>query len=158
MPVTVEIADTKSIHIRLLQFKPAWALHCFLRFKDLPYLSENAGTRESLGLRLPILIDGNYAFAERLAIEHLSKDRQTRNVNCEHSSDVHDEIPDQFSAADKIMSDHIEISLIEVYEQLESQIEATLKNGLLGLSVAAKVIGKFKSWANATAISSETNE
>jgi hypothetical protein len=158
MPITVGTADTKNIHIRLLQFKPAWALHCFLRFKDLPYLSENAGTKESLGLRLPLLIDGNYAFAERLAIEHLSKDRRTRNVGGERSPEVDDQLLDQFSTADKMMSDHIEISLIQVYEQLESQIEAATKNGLLGLSVAAKVIGKLKSWMNASAVSSDTNK
>jgi hypothetical protein len=158
MPVTVGTADTKNIHIRLLQFKPAWALHCFLRFKDLPYLSENAGSKESLGLRLPLLIDGNYAFAERLAIEHLSKDRRTRNVESEDSPEAHDQLLDQFSTADKMMSDHIEVSLIQVYEQLESQTEAETKNGLLGLSVAAKVIGKFKSWVTASAFSSDTNE
>lgn len=158
MPVSVGTADTKNIHIRLLQFKPAWALHCFLRFKDLPYLSENAGTKESLGLRLPLLIDGNYAFAERLAIEHLSKDRRTRNDDCELSPDVHDPIVDQFWTADKLMSDHIEVSLLQVYEQVESQIEAATQNELLGLSVAAKVIGKLKSWVNASAISSHSNE
>lgn len=158
MPVTVGTADAKSIHIRLLQFKPAWALHCFLRFKNLPYLSENTGTKESLGIRLPLLIDGNYAFAERLAIEHLSKDRKTRHADIESSSDVHDQVSDQFSAADKLMSDHIEISLILVYKQLETQIEAATKNGLLGLSVPAKVIGKLKSWVTACSIPSDTNE
>lgn len=147
MSPPLNIADCDEIHIRLIQFKPAWTMHCLLRFKNLPYLCDNTCSKGSLGLNVPVLIDGNYVFAERLAIEHLSMDRRARNADCEYPpSPTFDFITEQeqFFAADKVMSDHIEVALSLVYEQLESILEAQTKKRVFGLSVPAKVFGKLR--------------
>ena len=145
MPVTVVgIADGHHIQIRLLQFRPAWALHCFLRFRSLPYLTENTGSTDSLGLRVPLLIDGNYIFAERLAIEHLSSDRRAKNSNDECTTKSYESnlAERQIQAADNRMCDHIEVSLLLVYRQIESTLE---KKKTFGFSLATRTVGKLKS-------------
>jgi hypothetical protein len=158
MPVTATgIADGHHIQIRLLQFRPAWALHCFLRFKSLPYLSESTGSPESLGLRVPLLIDGNYVFAERLAIEHLSSDRRTRNSNDDFTTESYDSnlAVRQIRAAEKQMCDHIEVSVLLVYRQMESSSE---KKKTFGVSIATRTVGKLQSLLKVFDISKGTIE
>lgn len=137
-----DTADGHYIQIRLLQFRPAWALHCFLRFKSLPYLSESTGSPESLGVRVPLLIDGNYVFAERLAIEHLSSDRRTSNLNNEYTTESYDSDVRQILTAEKRMCDHVEVSLLLVYQQMVSSLE---KQKTFGVSLATRTVGKLKS-------------
>ena len=159
MATPVSIANNSDIHIRLLQFKPAWALHCLLRFKNLPYLCENTCSQNSLGLRVPLLVDGNFVFAERLAIEHLNMDRRTRNDECEYPIpnispfDSQVEV-DQFMMNDRIMSNHIEVALLLVYSQLESLMEVQSKKKVHGLSVPSRIIGKMRMFSKSFDVSS----
>lgn len=44
--------------IRLLQLQPSWAIHALLRFKNLPYISEDVPTNTVLGKSVPVLSDG----------------------------------------------------------------------------------------------------
>ena len=132
--------------------------------------------RDSLGLNLPILIDGNYVFAERLAIEHLSMDRQTRNAESLYQCSSHsahfsplshlahhthenkheNNEYDQFLAADKVMTDHIEVAMLMVFRQLECVLEVEKKSTVFGLNVPAKVIGKLRSYFKSFDLSSDT--
>ena len=158
MSASLNVADCSEIHIRLVQFKPAWTIHCLLRFKNLPYLCENTCSKDSLGLKVPLLIDGNFVFAERLAIEHLSMDRQTRAADGDYppnAASIFDTEHNQFLLADKIMSDHIEVALLLVHEQLESILESIAKKGVCGLSVPAIVFGKLRSFIKSFDIDSE---
>ena len=158
MPASLNVADCTEIHIRLLQFKPAWTLHCLLRFKNLPYLCENTCCKDSLGLNVPVLVDGNFVFAERLAIEHLSMDRQTRGADGDYPSNslsIFDTEHNQFLVADKIMSDHIEVALLLVNEQLESILDSEARKGICGLSVPAIVFGKLRNFIKSFDIASE---
>lgn len=75
MPEIIDTTNNFDIYLRLLQFKPSWTLHCLLRFKNLPYISENTSSQEVIGLCAPVIIDGNYIFTEKLGINHLSIDR-----------------------------------------------------------------------------------
>jgi hypothetical protein len=148
-----EIANDKEVHIRLLQFKPAWALHCLLRFKNLPYLCENTAINDCMGRQVPLVIDGNYSFRERLALEHLSI-RNTGGLSdlCLITKNDH--------ISDKMMCSHIEISLLAVYEKLELLIEesnkvAFLDTRIVALSIPTKIISKLKNYFKVFDISSE---
>jgi hypothetical protein len=149
-----EVANDKEVHIRLLQFKPAWALHCLLRFKNLPYLCENTAANNCMGRQTPLVIDGNYFFSERLALEHLSI-RNTEGLGdlCLITNNDH--------TSDKMMCNHIEISLLAVYEKLELLIEesnkvAYLDTRILALSIPTKIISKLKNCFKVFDISSES--
>lgn len=43
--------------IRLVEHQPAWELHAFLRFNDIPYVSEYSPSPVALGRTLPALAD-----------------------------------------------------------------------------------------------------
>jgi hypothetical protein len=151
--VSSEMANNTEVHIRLLQFEPSWALHCLLRFKNLPYLCENTATNNCLGSRLPLIIDGNYFFTERLALEHLSI-RNTGDLSnkCSITNDDH--------VSDKMICNHIEVSLLEVYEKLELLTEernkiAYLDTRIVALSIPTKIISKFKNYVKIFDFASE---
>ena len=154
----VGTADGGDVFIRLLQFKPAWSLHCLLRFRNLPYLSENTGAKCSLGLHVPLLIDGNFLFANRLAIEHLSEDRKSRITNSAYGSNSvdNDSVHEQFLNANRLMSDHIEVALIMVYDQLLELIQNRSEKSSFGLSATTHAIGSLKSLLRKFDVSSDT--
>lgn len=153
MSISAEVANNKEVHIRLLQFKPAWALHCLLRFKNLPYLCENTATSHCLGVRVPLVVDGNYLFSERLALEHLST-KIREEFSIKYSITKNDDI------TDKMMCSYIEVSVLMVYEQLELLREesnkiAFLDTKIVGLSIPTKAIAKLKSYFKVFDISLE---
>ena len=156
--MSVVTADGEDVFIRLLQFKPAWSLHCLLRFKNLPYLAENTGAPCSLGLPGPLLIDGNFVFTNRLALEHLSEDRKSRKATDEHGSNSldSDSVNLQFFDANRLMSDHVEIALLLVYRQLLNLIEMKSEKSSFGLSVTTHAIGSIRSLLRKFDISSDT--
>lgn len=155
--MTAVVADGGDIFIRLLQFKPAWSVHCLLRFKNLPYLSENTGSSCSLGLPAPLLIDGNFVFTNRLALEHLSEDRKSRISDDEHGSNSldNDSVYMQFFDANRLMSDHIEVALLLVYQQLLNLIEIKSEKSYFGLSLTTHAIGSVRSLLRKFDISSD---
>jgi hypothetical protein len=155
----VAIANNSEIHIRLLQWKPAWAIHCLLRFRNLPYLSENTGSRSALGFHAPVIVDGNYIFGERLAIEHICTNRVTKNTARDQTSELIDtnNSKSQILAADNTLFHHIQVAVNAVYEQLES-LEQSNENHMFGLSIPTKVIGKLLSLFKIFDVSSDKPE
>ena len=106
---------------RLLQFHTAWTLHCLLRLQNVPYVVENTGSSQSIGTRLPLLIDGCALFTEREAIE-----RFVDNSN------------------DKILFNHLHTELVLVFHQLTTLNEDYQKKGManmvLGLSLPHRLM------------------
>jgi hypothetical protein len=64
--------DDGCFPIRLIEFRPAWALHALLRFRGISYVNECLPIPYSLGLQLPVIIDGNHALNGLYALEHIS--------------------------------------------------------------------------------------
>ena len=106
---------------RLLQFDTAWTLHCLLRLQNVPYVVENTGSDQSVGARLPLLIDGCSLMNERAAMEHF-----VDNSN------------------DKILLNHLHTELVLVFNQLTTLNEDYQKKGMsnmvLGLSLPHRLL------------------
>ena len=62
--------------ICITQFYPAWSLHALLRFCNFSYECNNSDINTSLGMALPHLQDGQYAYSLRMALEHIESRRQ----------------------------------------------------------------------------------
>jgi hypothetical protein len=96
-----------------------------------------------LALNLPVLIDGNFVFSGRLAVEHLSKRRE-------------DGDPTEITHDETLMLNHLDISLVLVYEQLvqilESGAEELKGKSTSKASVVSRIFGKIHNQV-ATAIS-----
>ena len=56
--------------VRLVEFRPAWALHALLRFRGITYLNENLPIPVSMGQNLPLVVDGQHLLGEGEALEH----------------------------------------------------------------------------------------
>lgn len=59
--------------MRLIQQKPSWALHAFLRFNDLRYASEYTPSFSALGRNLPIIVTGKAVVSEEESMTYLSE-------------------------------------------------------------------------------------
>jgi hypothetical protein len=122
--------------IRLLQYAPAWTLHCLLRFRKISYTCENCVSHDGLSLKLPIIVDGNFVFSERLAIEHISKLTTSGN---DGDGNNHDDLS---------LTHHLEVALIAVYNQLLIS-SADVSDGRIGtqgrkLSFITRIFGKIQ--------------
>lgn len=62
--------------ICVTQFYPAWSLHALLRFCNFSYECSNCDINTALGMALPHLQDGQFAFSLRMALEHVENRRQ----------------------------------------------------------------------------------
>jgi hypothetical protein len=60
--------------VRLVEFKPAWALHALLRFRGITYLNENLPIPASMGQTLPLVVDGQYIMGESDAMAYYGRE------------------------------------------------------------------------------------
>ena len=63
----------KSGGVRLQQFRPAWAMHALLRFRGISYRTENVSLPISMGLMLPVLVDGNHVASGWSALQYIAE-------------------------------------------------------------------------------------
>lgn len=89
--------------IRLIQYRPAWALHAFLRFLDLPYTCQNILHNAPLGfLTPPSLITGQHSFSQPLAFEYLH----------------HKVVGKEIEYESKMWTTYIEANIVSVFNEL----------------------------------------
>jgi hypothetical protein len=86
---------------RLIQQKPSWTLHAFLRFSDLKYVSEFTPSLTAIGRVLPVLIAGTNVTSETESLSYLAE-----TVNGAHSFDL-----------DSILAKSLRYTLVEAFDQ-----------------------------------------
>ena len=66
--------NSAEFFLRLVEFRPAWSVHCLLRFLGVTYLNENLPIPVSMGETLPVLVDGHHVISGESVMEHLAGD------------------------------------------------------------------------------------
>ena len=84
---------------RILQFKPAWTLHCLARMNMMNYTSENVSSICTHGIPCPVLVDGNLVLSEYFAVERLTQA--------------------QFDVTTQAFVSYLNVEVIQLYKQLE---------------------------------------
>lgn len=96
--------------MRLIQQRPSWSLHIYMRFIGIDYISENSPSKSALGRMLPILIDDTTIKHEREALEMLQIIK-SNSLNSNYSS-RHDIL------VDTIVSNYLRSTILATYSQL----------------------------------------
>ena len=118
--------------IRLLQHRPAWRLHALLRFTNTPYDCENCELPYAMGQQLPLLIDGNFVFTERLAMEHISCGRTTQiyslvDTSIENNITNDDEILRRSNTSTPLINALSDISICSFLENNLAEVTYKIK-------------------------------
>lgn len=90
--------------MRIIQQKPCWSVHAFLRFNDLRYISESTPAFNALGRDLPVIIDGDSVKSEEELFASCSQN---------HGG--------EYLAPDAILSKALRESFGEVFSQMTRQ-------------------------------------
>ncbi|RYY84469.1 hypothetical protein EON63_09170, partial [archaeon] len=90
--------------LRVLEHEPAWEIHAYLRFIQLPYIVEYSASPTALGVPLPAVVHGHEVLSGQ-KIYHLASLPNARTLN-EHDTQV-----------DKFVSSYLSHTLVRVYDQ-----------------------------------------
>lgn len=74
--------------VRLVEFRPAWALHALLRFHGITYLNENLPIPVSMGQTLPLVVDGQHVMGEIDALAHYGQGDEQMQGESKEVSDI----------------------------------------------------------------------
>ncbi len=69
--------------MRLIQQKPAFSLHAFLRFSDLKYTSEYIPASTSLGRQLPLIVKETLVSSEDEIFASTEDDKRSNAYSCD---------------------------------------------------------------------------
>ncbi len=89
--------------MRLIEQQPSWALHAYLRFSDIRYVTEFTPSFKALGRNLPIVVDGYTVQSEEEALISIA-DKTNNNV--------------AGLSYDVVLSKYLKSSLSKVFSQL----------------------------------------
>ena len=96
--------------MRLIQQRPAWSLHIYMRFIGMEYISENSPSKSALGRMLPIIVDDTSIKHEREALEMLQLIKNSSLALSQTSR--HDVL------VDTIVSNYLRSTILATYSQL----------------------------------------
>jgi hypothetical protein len=117
--------------IKVIQHRPSWSLHAYLRFNDIPYYTENSLVENSLNMRLPIIVSNNQIFNERNFIEN-----------------IHDKIKNNWTASDLkvdfIYANHLNTTVVSTLNQFIRLNGDEQSRTVSSLPIGLNLFYKFK--------------